>query len=534
MQEAAGPAPLPAGMPANATGTVAGMAAADLDLDPATGAIVSVVPLTGGSASAGSPEPDQATTEWSDLAMARMVPLAPATLGASMTCLALAHLASLEGIFGGYLSVTSGTVGIALSLSAFAWRRHRLGRRSLHAIMSGCLVLAGADTVAYAMLSGNLERTADLMLLVVAAGLVLLDRRWYLGTLAILVSGWVALAATAGPARGLQVVALGMAVALGAGIRAARLTGLREVQQLQATASLAMLDPLTGLPDRRGVHLVAAHLLAIARRESGAVGCTFVGIAGFEDVAAAVSQRDADALLAWVASVLKGSVRGTDVVARWTASEFVVVTHGQGAPREVFEARIAQRLAEGCPVPADLWDGGLRLGYAVLEPWDEGGLAATLAAAERDMYERAGVTPPQASADVLAEFDAARSLQQQAAEGQLVSEVIAEVATTVLEKPTVTTDAAPASDESAPEIPAATEAPEPPEVMDAPGASDATDVAMTEVADPTDVVLPEVALPQARPEPSFEDLLFDESIFDTSVFEDPDDEADPDDPRRDG
>jgi diguanylate cyclase (GGDEF)-like protein len=199
------------------------------------------------------------------------------------------------------------------------------------------------------------------------------------------------------------------------------------VQQLAATAALAVLDPLTGLPDRRGVQLVAARLLAIARRESGAVGCTFVRLEGYQDVLQTAGPTAADALVVHVAGVIGAVVRGTDVVARWSTSDFVVVAHGQGAPMDVLEGRIERLLGADCPVPESVWAPRLLLGRAVLEPWDEGGLATTLEAAERDMYLRAGLEPPRASLDAEAEAAAAHSLRAQAAHGEAVSEMITAV-----------------------------------------------------------------------------------------------------------
>lgn len=365
-------------------------------------------------------------SRWADAAVGRLVPLAPATLGAAMTCLALAHLTAVESGLGSVLSAATGTAGLALGICAVLWRRATLRPHTLHAILSGCLVLAAADGLMFAWISENLERTADLMLVVVAAGLALLDRRWYRATITVVALGWLGLAAGSGATRGYQLLALTMSLALGAAARSARLASLDAVQRLETRANLAVVDPLTGLPDRRGVQLVAAQLLAIARRESGAVGCTVVAIDGFDEVADTQGPEVADALLVHLATVLSSVVRATDVVARWAPSQFVVVSHGVGAPMEVLEQRIASRVDKDCPVEPGVWDRTLLLGRAVLQPWDDGGLATTLEQAERDLYQRAGMQPPPASAAARAEEATARTRRLQAQTGQAVSEVIAE------------------------------------------------------------------------------------------------------------
>jgi GGDEF domain-containing protein len=358
-------------------------------------------------------------------AVGRWIPLAPATLGAALACLSLAHLGSVgDDLLGAFLALGTGTVGIALALSSLLWRGHRLGHAGAHAVLAGCILLAAADTLAYVRITGGLERTADLMLLVLACGGVLLGTRWYLGTLSLLLGGWIAVAAAAPTTAGFQGLALVTSVGLGIGVRRARVAAVAEAMQVHARAALAAVDLLTGLPDSRGVPLVAAHLLAIARRESGAIGCTFVDVDGYATLARA-SAWDAEALLVHVAGVLTSVSRGTDVVGRWHGSQFVVVTHGQGAPMDVFEGRIARAIEQGCPVGPQQWNRRLLLGRAVLQPWDEGGLPSLIAAAEHDLYVRQGLAPPSTGQDVAQDAARAAALRTTAEQGEAAAEAVA-------------------------------------------------------------------------------------------------------------
>ncbi len=368
---------------------------------------------------------------------ARLVPLAPAVLGALLATMSLAHLASVEDVVGGFLAVASGTVGAAVGIAAVLLRRRRPSGHAAHAVLALCLVLAALDALVAQRASGGLERSADLVLVVAGACAVLLDRRWLVGTLALLLGIW-GTAAVTGPLVTLPFAAFTMAVGAASGLamRTARLTALAEVAALETRAALAVLDPLTGLPDRRGLQLVGQHLVAIARREGGAVGCTFVGIDAMAHVKECAGQEGLDTLVRHVAGIARSVVRGTDVVGRWREGMLVVVTHGAGAPMDVLEQRIATRLADDCPVAEDVWPRRLVLGRAVMQPWDDGGLVTLLAAAEQDIHTRIGTLAPEVADEVRAEAVAVAARRADAVAAESATQVVAEAWRTVTARAT--------------------------------------------------------------------------------------------------
>jgi diguanylate cyclase (GGDEF)-like protein len=352
--------------------------------------------------------------------------MAPACLGAVLTCLSLVHLTGLEDRRAVYLAVAGGTAGLLLVAAALWWRGRAMTSHPAHAVMAACLLLAAADILAHSRLTGSLERTGELMLTLAAAAAVLLDNRWFYPTAGTLVGAWGAAALTGDPAtRTFQLVALAVACTLCVAVARARAAAVDEFAEVHDAAALAVLDPLTGLVDRRGVHLLGDKLVAIARRESGAVGATFVEVPGLEEVRRTAGDEVADDLVVHLAGVLESVTRRTDVVARWGQDQFVLVTHGPGAPMDVLEGRIARVIEVGCPVPDGVWEPELQLGRAVLQPWDEGGLAGLLADAERDVYVRSGRRPPEPSPLAQADAAAAERHRAQAAGGQAASEVVA-------------------------------------------------------------------------------------------------------------
>ncbi len=360
----------------------------------------------------------------------RLVPLAPATLGAVLTCLSLAHLAQVAtrpDTLGIYLAVGTGTAGILLLGAALSWRGRRpLPYHASHAVLALCLLLAVAEPLTYTRLTGGLERTGELMIVLVVASFVLVDERWLFPTTGALIGSWGAVALSGDPEQRIfQFVALGVACALTVVVGRARSAVVAQLTEVHRAAALAVLDPLTGLVDHRGLQLLGDKLVAIARRESGAVGATFVEVPGLERVRRTAGDRAAADLLIHLAGVLESVTRRTDVVARCGENQFVLVTHGQGAPMDVLEGRIARVIEAGCPVPPSTWERRLQFGRAVLQPWDEGGLASLLAEAERDVLVRTGRRPRELSGQAMVEAQAAREREEGAAREQAASEIVA-------------------------------------------------------------------------------------------------------------
>jgi diguanylate cyclase (GGDEF)-like protein len=153
-------------------------------------------------------------------------------------------------------------------------------------------------------------------------------------------------------------------------------------------AEHSVRDPLTGLANRAGIELVAAPMIEHARRSGQAVHCLYVDVDGMRTVNEAAGLAGGDAVLREVAEIVQASVRGTDVVARWTGDEFVVVGPGTGTSPLELERRVRARLVTHPPVPVEIWSGRVSIGSATLVPWDEGDLSALLAKGEQDMEMR--------------------------------------------------------------------------------------------------------------------------------------------------
>ena len=103
-------------------------------------------------------------------------------------------------------------------------------------------------------------------------------------------------------------------------------------------------DVLTGLPNRRFLQDRLDQALALARREATQLAVLAVDLDGFKSINDSHGHGVGDAMLAEIASRLRGAIREPDTVARWGGDEFVLVLQDI-ASRESAEAMAARVIA---------------------------------------------------------------------------------------------------------------------------------------------------------------------------------------------
>jgi diguanylate cyclase (GGDEF)-like protein len=188
--------------------------------------------------------------------------------------------------------------------------------------------------------------------------------------------------------------ALGLAWRRRAALLEARLRAAEE-----AARDSGVRDHLTGAVNRRGLEMVATPMLQNARRAGEAVHCLLVDVDGFRQVNEQAGADAGDEVLRAVTAGLQTTVRTTDVVARWSGDEFVVVGPGTGTSPLELERRLHAHLASAPPLPADVWGARVSIGSATLVPWDEGDLASLLRRADQDMRLRRSLRRQRAERD---------------------------------------------------------------------------------------------------------------------------------------
>lgn len=149
---------------------------------------------------------------------------------------------------------------------------------------------------------------------------------------------------------------------------------------------LADTDPLTGLPNRRGLAAALDRRAATQNRAlSGAV--LVIDIDHFKSINDTYGHESGDRVLADVAARLQGVMRADDIVARWGGEEFLAVLERAGDAAAV---RVAERLREAVSGRSFALDGGsiavtVSIGASVMAA-GEAKIDAAVARADTALY----------------------------------------------------------------------------------------------------------------------------------------------------
>jgi len=157
-------------------------------------------------------------------------------------------------------------------------------------------------------------------------------------------------------------------------------------QEREALRSLAHSDPLTGLPNRRGLTAQIDQRLARARPDH-LLALVLLDLDGFKQVNDQHGHDTGDQLLVAVADRLRGSLREQDLIARLGGDEFVVVADGLRTPAQA-EA-LCSHLLRAFDNPFEVGGQPMRLGLTggyVLAPLDGRDGRELLKAADAAMY----------------------------------------------------------------------------------------------------------------------------------------------------
>lgn len=166
---------------------------------------------------------------------------------------------------------------------------------------------------------------------------------------------------------------------------AARTGELEEANRRLADASRT--DPLTGLPNRRGFMEATARELARLQRAWRPCSLVLVDVDHFRRINETFGHATGDAVLQGIAALLRRTLRGQDLVAHWSAEEFIVLLPETGAPE-------AQRVAESirrAALAADFGREGehipVTFSFGIMEHHQGFTLEGTVAEAERALLQ---------------------------------------------------------------------------------------------------------------------------------------------------
>lgn len=135
-----------------------------------------------------------------------------------------------------------------------------------------------------------------------------------------------------------------------------RFAGLLELRALRGRdRAQALLDGLTGLPNRILFHDRLESALHDARRTGELLAVLFIDLDRFKGINDSLGHAVGDQVLVAVAERLLGSVRASDTVARYAGDEFTVILRHVNGRADV--SRVATKLLAGMQAPLTLENG---------------------------------------------------------------------------------------------------------------------------------------------------------------------------------
>lgn len=157
--------------------------------------------------------------------------------------------------------------------------------------------------------------------------------------------------------------------------------------QAQLIEQQSTIDPLTDVYNRRSLDEIAGRFIKHARRLNNPLTFLMVDLNNFKQVNTRFGHLTGDTVLAEIAAVLKGAIRGSDAVVRYGGDEFLICLADTDAVRStVVIDRINNHVTE--------WNAGsalenFRVGVSIgIAEWRDGQtLDEVLDAADRRMYE---------------------------------------------------------------------------------------------------------------------------------------------------
>jgi diguanylate cyclase (GGDEF)-like protein len=159
--------------------------------------------------------------------------------------------------------------------------------------------------------------------------------------------------------------------------------------------SLAFVDELTGLYNRRGFLVLGQQQIKIGSRTNRQVILLFADIDGMKKINDSFGHPTGDLALVDIAGILKGTFRGSDIVSRWGGDEFAVValTNDAGSPdiliKRLKEAIRLHNLKQKRPYKLSL-----SMGIAECNPEQRRSISELLREADAAMYRAKGEAIP--------------------------------------------------------------------------------------------------------------------------------------------
>jgi diguanylate cyclase (GGDEF)-like protein len=166
-------------------------------------------------------------------------------------------------------------------------------------------------------------------------------------------------------------------------------TARRLAEQETQLRELALVDDLTGLPNRRAFLEIAAHELEVAKRSTSTTAVLFVDADGLKEVNDQLGHDAGDEMLRDLAEILRRELRQADLVARLGGDEFVVLlSRDTTVEGDEILRRIQVELDRRNGEPGRRYRLAFSIGVAVFDPNDPVPIHELIRRADAEMYQQ--------------------------------------------------------------------------------------------------------------------------------------------------
>ena len=153
--------------------------------------------------------------------------------------------------------------------------------------------------------------------------------------------------------------------------------------------SLAHVDELTGLCNRRGFFALAKQHLKVARRAKKALWLLFLDLDDFKRINDRFGHQEGDLALIETAEILRKTFRDSDIIARLGGDEFTVLAiHASDDSAQMMTARLQEHLRAVNAGNGRRYELGFSVGVARYDPKAMGSIEQLLAKADEALYDQ--------------------------------------------------------------------------------------------------------------------------------------------------
>jgi len=153
---------------------------------------------------------------------------------------------------------------------------------------------------------------------------------------------------------------------------------------------LAITDDLTGLYNRRGFLASATHQMKLAQRNEQSLLLFFCDVDNLKAINDCCGHREGDLALIRCADALEKTFRDSDIIARFSGDEFVVLaSEARGQDQQTILGRLEENLKAVNSQESE-FKLSLSIGIARFDPSSPSTLGDMMIRADRAMYEHKG------------------------------------------------------------------------------------------------------------------------------------------------